>query len=394
MATSAPTTGSLGDLFGKLKDSLGGFFEKSTSVLGVDIGSSSIKVVQLSKKHGRVVLETYGELAIGPYLKTEIGRSVSLPVEKIGEALKDLMREASITTKRGGMSIPLASSLVTIIEMPTVPEGRLKEMIPFEARKYVPIPINEVSLDWRLIPEGNRESVEKNLEEDAYIGENATKGEIKGKAKVLLVAIHNEVLSRYESIARAGNLAISFLEIEIFSAIRSILTKERAPVLIIDIGAGTSKLSIVENGVVLNSHIINRGSQDITLTIARSLSIPVIKAEEMKREIGISNSPEHKVVREVAELIITGVCTEANKVLLDYERTYHKTVSKIFLSGGGSLLKGILEVAKKNFDAEVALATPFDKVEAPAFLIPVLREIGPLFAVSLGIALRKLREME
>lgn len=374
--------------------SLSRLFEKNTSVLGVDIGSSSIKMVQISKKFGKVVLETYGELALGPYGGTEIGRSVSIPTAKLGEALKDLMKEATITTKNAGMSIPLASSLVTIIEMPTVPEGKLKEMIPFEARRYIPIPINEVSLDWKLIPSVDREWVEKGFEEAVAYNEDKTKGPIPAKSKVLLVAIHNEVLARYDEIARAGDLKVTFAEIEIFSAIRAILSKERAPVLIIDIGAGTTKLSLIENGVVLNSHIINRGSQDITITMARSLGLTPIKAEEMKREVGFSDNPEHKHASEIAELIMTGIFTEANKVLLDYERTYHKTATRVFLSGGGALLKGIGNIAKKNFDAEVILATPFEKTEAPAFLIPVLREIGPLFSVALGVALRKLQEME
>ena len=378
-------------IFQKLGGSFG-LFEKGGSVLGVDIGSSSIKVVQLSKKYGKVVLETYGELALGPYGATEVGRSVSIPVEKIGEALNDVIREASITTRNAGIAIPLASSLVTIIDMPAVPEGKLAEMVPFEARKYIPIPINEVTLDWRIIPQGGDNWVERGFEELPTDG-SAKKGEMSPKSKVLLVAIHNEVLSRYEKIAKLANLTASFIEIEIFSAIRSILSKERAPVLVVDIGAGTTKLSLIENGVVLNSHIINRGSQDITLMLARSHGITVIKAEELKREVGISADPQHKSTKDIAELIVTGIFTEANKVLLDYEKEYRKTITKVFLSGGGSLIKGIMDIAKKNFDGEVVFATPFDKVEAPAFLIPTLHEIGPLFAVSLGVALRKLQEM-
>ena len=101
MAITASTNGSPGGLFEKLSGSLGSFFEKSTSVVGIDIGSSSIKIVQLAKKYGKVVLETYGELALGPYGQTEVGRAVSIPVDKIGEALKDVIREASVTTKRG-----------------------------------------------------------------------------------------------------------------------------------------------------------------------------------------------------------------------------------------------------------------------------------------------------
>ena len=87
--------------------SLSSLFSKPTqSVLGIDIGTSSIKLVQLRRSRGRVVLETYGAIALGPYAGVEIGRATSLPAEKIGEALKDVIREANVTTQEGAISIP------------------------------------------------------------------------------------------------------------------------------------------------------------------------------------------------------------------------------------------------------------------------------------------------
>ncbi len=82
----------LTDFFGKF------FAEKAPSVLGIDVGSSSIKVVQLKRKKGKAVLETYGELALGPYAGIEIGRSTNLPTEKIAEAIVDVLKEANTTT--------------------------------------------------------------------------------------------------------------------------------------------------------------------------------------------------------------------------------------------------------------------------------------------------------
>ena len=122
------------------------------SVLGVDISSSSIKVVQVRKEKGVAILETYGELALGPYTGKDRGQSTSLPTAKMTGALKDLLKEANITTKNCGVAIPMSSSLINVIRMPVLSKKKLKTMVPIEMRKYIPVPISEVLIDWRIVP--------------------------------------------------------------------------------------------------------------------------------------------------------------------------------------------------------------------------------------------------
>ena len=110
---------------------LAGFFKQAVhsgaeSVIGIDVGSAYLKVVQLRRKGGRAVLETYGSLALGPYAGVEIGRATRLPVQKLAEALRDLLREAHVTTKEGACAIPFESSLVTPIEMMAFDESELE----------------------------------------------------------------------------------------------------------------------------------------------------------------------------------------------------------------------------------------------------------------------------
>ncbi len=115
-------------------------FHKGTeSAIGIDIGPSSIKVVQLEKKRGKAVLKTYGALALGPYAGVEVGRATRLGADKVAQAMVDILREANTTTKVCGLSIPMSSSLVTVIEVPTTDPNELASMIPIEARKYIPI---------------------------------------------------------------------------------------------------------------------------------------------------------------------------------------------------------------------------------------------------------------
>lgn len=357
------------------------FKKDDLSVVGIDIGASAIKVVQLKRKGGKAILETYGALALGPYAKVEIGRATNLPVDKVITALTDILREAKTTTKKGGVTIPFGSSLMSVVEMPFVNEKQMAQMVPLEARKYIPVPMTEVSLDWSIIP---REEVK--VEE-----ENPNQKKIP-KADVLLVAIHNDTIREYQEIIQKAGLDANFFEIEIFSTIRSVLDKNTEPIAILDVGAASTKLYICERGAVRSSHTINKGSQDITTTMATSLNIPIDKAEIMKRTIGWSKDSSHKDVADTISLTLDHVFSEAKQVMTNYQAKYQKSIEKTILVGGGAAMKGFAELAQANLETPVVLGDPFSKVEAPAFLVDVLKRNGPEFAAALGIALRRIQD--
>jgi type IV pilus assembly protein PilM len=363
------------------------------SVIGIDVGSSSVKVVQLRKKKGRAVLETYGELALGPYAGLAIGQSTNLPAEKIAEAIRDLIREANVTTPSAGISIPFKSSLLSLIELPHAEPKQLQEMIPLEARKYIPVPISEVTMDWWIVP--NEEDREHDLDFVEGVDEdnNQLKDSSQKKVQVLVVSIHNDVLSTYTKIVEQSKIQASFFEIEMFSSTRALLSGETAPILIFDMGASSTKVYILERGVVKYSHIINKGSQDITMSISKGLSVTFDRAEHMKRNLGSTSSAEEKNVFEIISLTLDYIFSEANTVLMNYQRKFNKTINKVILTGGGVAMKGVYELARSNFQTEVVMGDPFNKVETPAFLEGVLKVTGLEFSTALGLALRKLQEL-
>lgn len=347
------------------------------TALGIDVGSSSIKVVQLKKSGGKSILETYGILSLGPYANTEVGTVTNLKTEDLAKALIDLMKEANVTTKTAVISIPSLSSLIFTISLPSkIAESEISKIIPIEARKYIPVPISEVTLDWFVIPD----------EAQSY-GEERVKGE--AKIEVLVVAIHNETLSQYKDLVAKTGLVCNSFEMEIFSNLRSSFTHEVSPVMLIDFGASKTKVSIVESGVVRVFHVVNRGSQDITRNIAQSLSVPFEQAEKLKRTVGLDASMDPRI-EKIIRLSIDYIFTDINSIVFAYEKKYNKNVSKVSLSGGGSLMKGLLEKAKENFKAEVYHSNPFGKTETPAFLAPVLEASGPEFSIAVGLALHQL----
>ncbi|MEX2013641.1 MAG: pilus assembly protein PilM [Parcubacteria group bacterium] len=376
------------------------FNQDEVSALGIDIGSSAIKIVQIKKKNSQAVLETYGELALGPYAGIGIGQAVMLPPDKIAQALADLMKEkeVNITTKKCGISIPFASSLMLVIEMPEVSFKQLAVMVPLEARKYIPVPITEVMLDWSVIPKSevrvgeSDSSAYATAEERPSAERGAGTSNLLAKIDVLVVAIHNETIARYQEIVAKCGLEAGFFEIEIFSTMRAVLDEALRPVMIMDMGAATTKLYVVERGIIRSSHTVNRGSQDITANISKSLGLSPERAEVMKRQVGAAG--EDKNLTEVIILTLDYIFAEVNNALLAFEKKHNKTISKVILVGGGSALKGLSELAKNNFQTDVVIANPFNKVSAPAFLENILKETGPEFAVAIGLALRKLSEEE
>lgn len=365
---------------GLLKSSGGG-----GSAIGIDIGASAIKIVQIKKEGGRAILETYGSLSLGPYAEGQIGQVVPIAEEQLVTALTDLLKESNTTTKNSALSIPASSSLVFLMELPpNVQEKDLTSIIQTEARKYIPVPITEVSLDWWVIPK----RPEDNITDDSP---KPSKEDVKNeKTKVLVAAIHNDTLNKYQGLVTDAKLQTDFFEIEMFSNIRAIIGQDLSTVMIVDIGASKTKVSIVDRGVIQDFHIVNKGSQDITIALSVGLQIPFAEAEENKKRFGLEDNPRYPKAKEITQSTLDYIFFEINNVVLNYEKKYNNSIAKVILTGGGVMLKSFMEIAPKKFGTDVTLGNPFSKIQSPAFLENVLAESGPEFGVAAGLALRKL----
>lgn len=372
--------GLMGKLSGVLKSTAGG------SVIGIDIGASAIKVVQIKKENGRAVLETYGSLSVAPYAEGEVGQVMPVSEEGLVKAVDDLFKEANVTTRNSAMSIPASSSLVFLVEFPgNVSEKEVPQIIHNEARRYIPVPITEVAIDWWLVPK-------RPLDDVTDDSQKPTTDEMKSeKTKVLVAAIHNEALDKYKSLVTDAKLDTDFFEIEMFSSVRSTIGQDLSTTMLLDLGASKTKISIVDRGIIQDFHIINRGSHDMTTALVAGLSVSFHDAEAMKKEYGLYDNPKQPKASEVIRSVLDYIFFEAGNVVLNYEKKYNKSISKVILTGGGVLLKGVMDVARQKFNTEVILGNPFERIQAPAFLENVLAESGPEFGVAAGLALRKLR---
>ena len=342
---------------------------RSGSVLGIDVGSSAIKVVQLRDVKGTPTLETYGELQLGPYEGIEIGRATHLPIQKVVEALVDILRESGTTAKGAAFALSYNSSFTSTIHVPTIDQNQISSMLPIEARKYIPTSLSKVTLDW--VPLGT------NMEDKV--------------TNVLISAIYNDALERYESIMKSTGISVITNEIEIFSTIRSIVSPQDDQVVIIDFGALSTRLYIVEKGVVKKTHSIPLSGTELTSALASSLGIGFEKAEEMKRSLGIRGSEDDPRIQKTLVGLLERGLRELHTVVKRYEEVEQVHMQKVIMSGGGALLTDMVPYAHDLFSVPVVSAEPFAKVAYPAFLEDTLKNAGPSFAVAVGIALRALQ---
>lgn len=334
--------------------------QEGNAVVGVDIGSTAIKVVQVHADKGVATLDTYGELQLGPYGNTDIGRMTSLPLVTLVQALVDIIREASVTTKQVVLTMSYNSSFVTVIQIPSQEQSDIAARVPVEARKRIPVPLSEVSLDWFPL---------------ASLPGGAT--------NVLLAALHNEALKKYEALITSATLVKRATEIELFSVIRSSVTQKDGAVAILDLGASSGRVYIVDGGLIKQTHGVRLGGTEMTNILHQQLQTTFAEAEELKRASGIEG--EHK--KELEQFLERGL-REAGKVLKRYEEEHGVVLERVILSGGGALLPGFQNKASDILQKKIEYADPFAKVAYPAFLEDTLVAAGPTFSVSIGAALR------
>ena len=357
------------------------FKKKPKPSLGIDIGTASIKVVQLKKEGEKFKLETYGQISTIGYLErlNETFQGTSLKTLEVvaREMLRVVLEKAEVTIRNAVMSVPVFSSFVSIIEMPFMGEKELARAIQFEARRYVPIPLPEVILDWRVIETG-------------IIKNDFSPRPFKGK-RILLIAVPVEVVNKYLRIADDLGFNVSALELESFSVARSLMPSDKSSACILDVGARASSFTVIDRGIVQMSHSLDVGGGEMTRTLATGLGIASERAEEFKMTYGFNHEAEKQNRTEVKELLnvpIGKIVDEIERMMGSYQFKTGRKVEKIILNGGSSRLRGLVEHIGEKIGIKTVVANPWASAIYPTVLQKILDEIGPEFSVAVGAAMR------
>ena len=329
--------------------------------LGVDVGTSSIKIVELSRAGKRKKLNNYGEmLAAFLYEKsfrTFEKNTLILSVEDIANAIRTIIKKAGMQSKKAYFPIPDFSSFFTLLELPPMSQEEIPQAIEYQARQHIPLPLSEITLDWKLIEEG----------------------------KALLVAVPNEVVYQYQQIAKKSQLELVSLEAEVFSLARA-LVKEDSPLVLVDIGARSTTCSIVEKRVVKISHSFDTGGNDFTNVVSKALNVTYSQAEVIKRKRGLRPN-ENRSLRQTLLPLVDLILQEIIKINQSYFRSERKEIQKVILAGGSALLPGLADYFSENLEKPVVIGDPFADLYYPSILEGLLQEMGPSYSIAVGAAL-------
>lgn len=350
-----------------------GFKQKpKKGYLGIDVGASGIKVVQLNPSAGgKAMLFTYGfaERTAGeaPLATLEHG-------EEVGRILKEVCSKARTTTSAAVAALPIPAVFSSVVNIVPAEKKELKAAVEREARKILPRPLPEMVLDFKELPSA------------AVQGGEHTKDEEQKTIEVLLTAAPKEVVEKYRAVLEAAGLVPSSLETEAFALIRALLGTDPTPTMIVDIGAARSNIILADRGVPVLTRSVEVGGARCTAAIANSLQVPAARAEELKRDLGEGKLPQP-----------CGVVFEPLVNELKYAFNMHKTnnaagrpIERIVLTGGGALLGGLAEFLGNQFGVRAFIGNPWEQVRTHPDLKPILANLGPRLAVAVGLALREI----
>ncbi len=344
-------------------------FSKDKFFLGIDIGDSSLKMVELKKKGKKIFLSNY---AFSENV-AELNFNKIEDTSYLARAVSKVINEAGIQSRRATVSLPTFSVFSSIINVSVGDKKMLASTISEEAKKVIPLPLDEMILDWKIIPD--------------------EKGKIKnaGDLKVFLTGSPKKLVKKYIEIFKKANLSLASLETETFSLVRSLIGNDKSSIMIVEIGANSTDLSIIKESIPVLNRSLSVCSTTITKKLAEVLGMSFSQAEQFKLDLNFSLNEKTDDKNDLPHLVLESIepiITEMKYLRDFYQSQNPDPIEKIVLSGGGSLLLNLADYLSLRLDAKVIIGDPWNRINYPQEIKPVLLEAGPKLAVAIGLAMR------
>ncbi len=351
--------------------------KKAQSFLGIDIGGSSIKIVELENQNDRAKLKNYGYLERSTQAKKE--SYIDQP-DEAANIIKKIIQTAGITSTQAYTALPAPLVFSSILNIPNVTSKELSSKdkitahVEKEAEKVMPMPLAEMVLDWKII--GNVEELKKKKDE-------------KINLKVIMTAAAKTLIQKYVEIFKKAGLELISLETESFAMIRALIGKDLSTITVVDVGAVSTDITIVDMGVPHFDRSVNIGGLDITKEIAKVLNIKVSQAEQFKRDLVAKPELQKETpinLKKMFDPILNEVRYVINFFLKQPENK-GKIVEKIILTGGSAYIPGINNYFTESLNIKTFIGNPWARVIYPEEIKDVLFKIGPRFSIAIGLAM-------
>lgn len=350
-----------------------GLFSRSTRTIGLDIGSSSVKVMELlhDKKDSPWRLKSFGMVRLPP---EAIVDGAVMNANVIVDAIRELVDKHKIKTKDVVSSVAGHSVIIKRINLPLMSQEELEESIQWEAEQYIPFDINDVNIAFQILND---------------------QGDEAGQMEVLLVAARKELVNEYQGLIREAGLNPAIIDIDAFAVENMFGLNYEAPsgsVALVNVGAGSVNINVLRDGVTSFTRDLNQGGRQFTEEIQRNLNISFEEAEMLK----VGGEEQDAVVPEEIEHILSDVsetlATEIQRSLdFHFSAAPGAALQRIYLSGGAARTPGLARAIAARASAPIEIIDPLRKIEIDerAFNPRYLHDVAPQAAVVVGLAIRR-----
>ncbi len=348
----------------------------SPSYLGVDLGTTSIKIVEAKRGKQLPQLLNYATLESSGHLlrANKVLQTSSLKIfeEEAIELLRLLLREMKPGTNEAVASLPSFSVFMTVLDFSEMVESDLQKTMVFQARQYIPLPISEVAIDRLKVGEFEDQKGQK-------------------RQQILLISVPQEQIKKYQKIFNAAGLRLVALEIESLSSVRALIGSDPTPTIIVDIGSRSTNIALAEGGQLKQNAKSDFAGSSLTQALATSLSINPLRAEELKKERGVLSTGPSYELSTIMLPFLDAIINEVKKAQFNYQSQFlgAAKMERVILSGGGANLLGVEKYFQGELGIPVVKATPLVRFEYPSVMEPLVPELNPHMSVALGLALRE-----
>jgi type IV pilus assembly protein PilM len=342
-------------------------FNSNNSFLGVDIGSTSIKVVELQKENGQPKLLSYG---FSENIDTENAKWQKSD-KLIAAIIKKICKKSKIKGTSTVSALPTFSVFSSVLNLSNVNKKEIASAVHWEAKKVIPLPLDEMILDWKEIKD-KKESKNNNI-------------------CVLLTGAPQTLVKKHIGVFKSAHMNLLSLETETFSLIRALIGNDRSTIMLVEVGANTTDVTIVDKSIPVLNRSIDVGGNTITTAIKNNLNIDFESAEQFKYDLGINSigSTNNETLKVITDTI-SPIVNEIKYAMSIFQDKNNKKTEKIILSGGSALLPGLPNYLTKVLNIKVIIGDPWSRVVSQDDLRPLLNEIGPRMSVAVGLAMREM----
>jgi type IV pilus assembly protein PilM len=350
-------------------------FHFKRPLLGIDLGSSSLKAVRLAPSRKGLKLDYAGLIELPHQNESKTQQDLTV-------ALQSLLRSRDLRHSRSVIKVSGKPPLIRYLTLPYMPKEELKEAVKWEAKKLMALPLEEVVLDFLMV------------------GEQEERGQRRYEI-VLVAAEKMAIQNDIREVHRAGLrvVAVDVGPLSLLNTVRLNYPKDlRKSLVFIDIGAKKTEINIAKNGILRFTRTVQMGGEDLTAALQRELGLEYEEAEELKRERGMTPSGEnisetipHKRYLEVLKESLDRLILEVQRSM-DYYRAQFReeAVNKMVLMGGTPLMPGFSDYFSTYFEAKVEVDDPFAEITCRNASFGNFRAVAPRFSSSIGLALRNL----